>query len=150
MFPLNRGVCAPHPDRPSFPVTGQTLSLKNISTDMSGFYICTSSNEVGTESCNITVAVRPRKSGLGGGRRERGRGRGVDQGPKITGLGSKGAAETDLVGVNWGAPLGLPAGRVAGCPQSDAPSPRGQSSSLGSLEVEPQMDFWKPAQSYLP
>ncbi|VCX39491.1 unnamed protein product [Gulo gulo] len=25
---------------------------------MSGYYICTSSNEVGTESCNITVAVR--------------------------------------------------------------------------------------------
>ncbi|XP_032245224.1 cell surface A33 antigen [Phoca vitulina] len=40
-------------------VTGQTLSLKNISTDMSGYYICTSSNEVGTASCNITVAVRP-------------------------------------------------------------------------------------------
>ncbi|KAM8818758.1 cell surface A33 antigen [Rhynchonycteris naso] len=41
------------------PGTGQTLSLKNISTDTSGYYICTSSNEVGTESCNITVAVRP-------------------------------------------------------------------------------------------
>ncbi|XP_045651671.1 cell surface A33 antigen [Ursus americanus] len=46
-------------ERPAPAVTGQTLSLKNISTDMSGFYICTSSNEVGTESCNITVAVRP-------------------------------------------------------------------------------------------
>uniref|UniRef100_A0A673U7Z3 Cell surface A33 antigen n=2 Tax=Suricata suricatta TaxID=37032 RepID=A0A673U7Z3_SURSU len=45
--------------RPAPPVTGQTLSLKNISADMSGYYICTSSNEVGTVSCNITVAVRP-------------------------------------------------------------------------------------------
>uniref|UniRef100_A0A8C6E085 Cell surface A33 antigen n=1 Tax=Moschus moschiferus TaxID=68415 RepID=A0A8C6E085_MOSMO len=41
------------------PVTGQTFSLKNISTEMSGYYICISSNEVGTASCNITVAVRP-------------------------------------------------------------------------------------------
>nr|KAF6413257.1 glycoprotein A33 [Molossus molossus] len=41
------------------PGTGQTLTLRNISTDTSGFYICTSSNEVGTESCNITVTVRP-------------------------------------------------------------------------------------------
>lgn len=35
------------------------MSLKNISTDTSGYYLCTSSNEVGTESCNITVTVRP-------------------------------------------------------------------------------------------
>ncbi|XP_008846480.1 cell surface A33 antigen [Nannospalax galili] len=41
------------------PVPGQPLVLKNISTDISGYYICTSSNEVGTESCNITVTVRP-------------------------------------------------------------------------------------------
>ncbi|XP_066117143.1 cell surface A33 antigen [Saccopteryx bilineata] len=41
------------------PGMGQTLSLKNISADTSGYYICTSSNEVGTESCNITVTVRP-------------------------------------------------------------------------------------------
>lgn len=74
------------------------MSLKNISTDMSGYYICTSSNEVGTASCNITVAVRPRKSRLGGEG-----GRGVDQGRKITGLGSKEAAERDAVEVNWGA-----------------------------------------------
>ncbi|KAK1329502.1 LOW QUALITY PROTEIN: hypothetical protein QTO34_011694, partial [Cnephaeus nilssonii] len=37
------------------PGAGHTLTLKNISTDMSGYYICTSSNEVGTESCNITL-----------------------------------------------------------------------------------------------
>ncbi|XP_016057818.1 PREDICTED: cell surface A33 antigen [Miniopterus natalensis] len=41
------------------PGEGQTLSLRNISTDTSGYYICTASNEVGTESCNITVTVRP-------------------------------------------------------------------------------------------
>lgn len=55
-------VLSPDPDSPSSPVVGQTLSLKNISTDTSGYYLCTSSNEVGTESCNITVTVRPRKS----------------------------------------------------------------------------------------
>uniref|UniRef100_A0A8C2NFJ6 Cell surface A33 antigen n=1 Tax=Capra hircus TaxID=9925 RepID=A0A8C2NFJ6_CAPHI len=47
-----------HQERQVTPVTGQTFSLKNISTEMSGYYICISSNEVGTESCNITVAVR--------------------------------------------------------------------------------------------
>ncbi|XP_059871150.1 cell surface A33 antigen [Delphinus delphis] len=48
-----------HQERPVAPVTGQIFSLKNISTEMSGYYICTSSNDVGMESCNITVAVRP-------------------------------------------------------------------------------------------
>uniref|UniRef100_A0A2I3G1Q8 Ig-like domain-containing protein n=1 Tax=Nomascus leucogenys TaxID=61853 RepID=A0A2I3G1Q8_NOMLE len=38
--------------------SGQPVSLKNISTDTSGYYICTSSNEEGTQFCNITVAVR--------------------------------------------------------------------------------------------
>ncbi|XP_039737481.1 cell surface A33 antigen isoform X1 [Pteropus medius] len=47
-------------ERAGSPVTGQSWTLKNISTDTSGYYICTSSNEVGAESCNITVAVRPR------------------------------------------------------------------------------------------
>ncbi|XP_004464776.1 cell surface A33 antigen [Dasypus novemcinctus] len=41
------------------PVTGQTLSLKNISTDMSGYYLCFSSNEIRTQSCNISLSVRP-------------------------------------------------------------------------------------------
>lgn len=41
------------------PVSGEPLLLKNISTEMAGYYICTSSNEVGTEFCNITVAPRP-------------------------------------------------------------------------------------------
>ncbi|CAK6439851.1 unnamed protein product [Pipistrellus nathusii] len=41
------------------PGAGHALTLRNISTDMSGYYVCTSSNEVGTESCNITLIVRP-------------------------------------------------------------------------------------------
>ncbi|XP_051041711.1 cell surface A33 antigen [Phodopus roborovskii] len=41
------------------PASGQPLILKNITTDMAGYYICTSSNEVGVKSCNITVAPRP-------------------------------------------------------------------------------------------
>ncbi|XP_025939216.1 cell surface A33 antigen [Apteryx mantelli] len=38
---------------------GEQLTLKNVSADTSGFYICTSSNRVGKESCNITVSVVP-------------------------------------------------------------------------------------------
>ncbi|NXU38040.1 GPA33 protein, partial [Drymodes brunneopygia] len=38
---------------------GQQITLKNISADTSGFYICTSKNIVGTESCNMTVSVVP-------------------------------------------------------------------------------------------
>ncbi|NP_001178758.1 cell surface A33 antigen precursor [Rattus norvegicus] len=41
------------------PVSGEPLLLKNISADTAGYYICTSSNDVGTEFCNITVAPRP-------------------------------------------------------------------------------------------
>ncbi|XP_075707123.1 cell surface A33 antigen-like [Rhinoderma darwinii] len=35
------------------------LTLKNISMETSGFFICTSNNKVGRESCNITLAVMP-------------------------------------------------------------------------------------------
>ncbi|NXI21596.1 GPA33 protein, partial [Sterrhoptilus dennistouni] len=38
---------------------GQQITLKNISADTSGFYICTATNEVGTEFCNMTVSVVP-------------------------------------------------------------------------------------------
>ncbi|NXQ55287.1 GPA33 protein, partial [Anthoscopus minutus] len=38
---------------------GQQITLKNISADTSGFYICTSTNDVGTEFCNMTVSVVP-------------------------------------------------------------------------------------------
>ncbi|XP_072504846.1 cell surface A33 antigen [Notamacropus eugenii] len=40
------------------PATEKTLLLKNISDATSGYYICTSTNEMGSASCNITVAVR--------------------------------------------------------------------------------------------
>ncbi|NXC05375.1 GPA33 protein, partial [Orthonyx spaldingii] len=38
---------------------GQQITLKNISADTSGFYICTSTNVVGTEFCNMTVSIVP-------------------------------------------------------------------------------------------
>lgn len=38
---------------------GQQITLKNISADTSGFYICTSTNVVGTEFCNMTVSAVP-------------------------------------------------------------------------------------------
>ncbi|KFQ07337.1 Cell surface A33 antigen, partial [Leptosomus discolor] len=38
---------------------GQLITLKNISADTSGFYICTSTNTVGTAFCNMTVSVVP-------------------------------------------------------------------------------------------
>ncbi|NXJ90661.1 GPA33 protein, partial [Corythaixoides concolor] len=38
---------------------GEQITLKNISADTSGFYICTSTNAVGKESCNMTVSVVP-------------------------------------------------------------------------------------------
>ncbi|XP_051854992.1 cell surface A33 antigen [Antechinus flavipes] len=41
------------------PATGMSLLLQNVSDATSGYYICTSANEMGTEFCNITVAIRP-------------------------------------------------------------------------------------------
>ncbi|KAK2839954.1 hypothetical protein Q5P01_013694 [Channa striata] len=41
------------------------LSLFNISQDMSGYYICTSSNELGSASCNFTLAVMPSSMNIG-------------------------------------------------------------------------------------
>ncbi|KAM6290418.1 cell surface A33 antigen [Porphyrio hochstetteri] len=38
---------------------GEQITLKNISADTSGFYICTSTNSVGKEFCNMTVSVVP-------------------------------------------------------------------------------------------
>ncbi|XP_009704637.1 PREDICTED: cell surface A33 antigen, partial [Cariama cristata] len=38
---------------------GEQITLKNISADTSGFYICTSTNIVGKNSCNMTVSVLP-------------------------------------------------------------------------------------------
>ncbi|XP_021257807.1 cell surface A33 antigen [Numida meleagris] len=38
---------------------GEQITLKNVSADTSGFYICTSTNSVGKEICNMTVSVVP-------------------------------------------------------------------------------------------
>ncbi|XP_067402518.1 cell surface A33 antigen [Emydura macquarii macquarii] len=45
--------------RPLVSATGQQITLKNISADTSGFYICTSTNSVGQEICNMTVSIIP-------------------------------------------------------------------------------------------
>ncbi|NWU91569.1 GPA33 protein, partial [Upupa epops] len=45
--------------RPLQTTEGQQITLKNISADTSGFYICTSTNIVGKEFCNMTVSVVP-------------------------------------------------------------------------------------------
>ncbi|NWJ05472.1 GPA33 protein, partial [Crypturellus undulatus] len=45
--------------RPLQTAQGERLTLKNVSADTSGFYICTSTNRVGQESCNITLSVMP-------------------------------------------------------------------------------------------
>ncbi|XP_006124288.1 cell surface A33 antigen [Pelodiscus sinensis] len=39
--------------------TGQQITLKNVSADTSGFYICTATNTVGQEFCNMTVSIIP-------------------------------------------------------------------------------------------
>ncbi|XP_031150631.1 uncharacterized protein gpa33b [Sander lucioperca] len=41
------------------------LSLFNISRDTSGFYICTSTNRIGSASCNFTLAVTPGNMNIG-------------------------------------------------------------------------------------
>ncbi|XP_063812806.1 cell surface A33 antigen isoform X2 [Pseudophryne corroboree] len=40
-------------------IDGGQLTLKNISMDSSGFFICTSTNRIGEEFCNLTLAVMP-------------------------------------------------------------------------------------------
>ncbi|XP_061697701.1 cell surface A33 antigen-like isoform X2 [Syngnathoides biaculeatus] len=42
------------------------LSLFNISRQTSGFYICVSTNRVGSEKCNFTLAVMPGSMNFGG------------------------------------------------------------------------------------
>ncbi|XP_028249374.1 cell surface A33 antigen-like [Parambassis ranga] len=41
------------------------LSLFNISRETSGFYICTSTNRIGSASCNFTLAVVPSSMNIG-------------------------------------------------------------------------------------
>ncbi|KFQ35774.1 Cell surface A33 antigen, partial [Mesitornis unicolor] len=38
---------------------GELITLKNVSADTSGFYICTAVNIVGKASCNMTVSIVP-------------------------------------------------------------------------------------------
>ncbi|XP_074839590.1 cell surface A33 antigen [Carettochelys insculpta] len=44
--------------------TGQQITLKNVSADTSGFYICTATNSVGQEFCNMTVSVVPQSMNI--------------------------------------------------------------------------------------
>ncbi|XP_063744650.1 cell surface A33 antigen-like [Eleginops maclovinus] len=41
------------------------LSLFNISMETSGFFICTSTNQIGSSSCNLTLAVTPGSMNIG-------------------------------------------------------------------------------------
>ncbi|TFK07812.1 otopetrin-2-like [Platysternon megacephalum] len=45
--------------RPLVSASGQQITLKNVSADTSGFYICTATNSVGQEFCNMTVSIVP-------------------------------------------------------------------------------------------
>uniref|UniRef100_A0A3Q3XCV8 Ig-like domain-containing protein n=1 Tax=Mola mola TaxID=94237 RepID=A0A3Q3XCV8_MOLML len=45
--------------------TDGVLSLFNISIETSGFYICTSTNRIGSASCNLTLAVMPGSMNIG-------------------------------------------------------------------------------------
>ncbi|KAM9346810.1 uncharacterized protein ABDE67_011119 [Symphorus nematophorus] len=42
-----------------------TLHLFNISRETSGFFICTSTNRIGSASCNLTLAVMPASMNIG-------------------------------------------------------------------------------------
>ncbi|XP_074551436.1 V-set and immunoglobulin domain-containing protein 2-like [Halichoeres trimaculatus] len=41
------------------------VSLFNVSKEMSGFYICSSTNRIGSASCNLTLSVQPGSMNLG-------------------------------------------------------------------------------------
>ncbi|XP_032660731.1 cell surface A33 antigen [Chelonoidis abingdonii] len=45
--------------RPLVSASGPQITLKNVSADTSGFYICTATNSVGQEFCNMTVSILP-------------------------------------------------------------------------------------------
>ncbi|XP_014454476.1 cell surface A33 antigen isoform X1 [Alligator mississippiensis] len=45
--------------RPLQATQGQLITLKNVSAETSGFYICTSTNSVGHQFCNMTVSIMP-------------------------------------------------------------------------------------------
>uniref|UniRef100_A0A8C8RAX4 Glycoprotein A33 n=1 Tax=Pelusios castaneus TaxID=367368 RepID=A0A8C8RAX4_9SAUR len=51
-------------NRPLASERGQQITLKNISADTAGFYICTSKNGVGEDFCNLTVSVVPQSMNI--------------------------------------------------------------------------------------
>ncbi|XP_068602577.1 cell surface A33 antigen-like [Brachionichthys hirsutus] len=54
--------------RPFPPRTVQkdgSVSLFNISREMSGFYVCTATNRIGSASCNLTLSVMPPSMNIG-------------------------------------------------------------------------------------
>ncbi|KAM8976952.1 cell surface A33 antigen [Pelodytes ibericus] len=46
-------------------IEGGDLTLKNISMDSSGFFVCTSNNKIGEDFCNLTLAVMPPSMNIG-------------------------------------------------------------------------------------
>nr|XP_061827903.1 cell surface A33 antigen-like [Nerophis lumbriciformis] len=55
----------PRPYPPKTTEKNGALSLFNISRETSGFFICVSTNRVGSASCNFTLAVMPASSNMG-------------------------------------------------------------------------------------
>ncbi|XP_068185812.1 cell surface A33 antigen-like [Antennarius striatus] len=55
----------PRPFPPRTVEKDGALSLFNISREMSGFYICTSTNRIGSASCNLTLSVMPPSMNIG-------------------------------------------------------------------------------------
>ncbi|XP_053197103.1 cell surface A33 antigen-like [Scomber japonicus] len=55
----------PRPFPPKTTEVNGSLSLFNISQETSGFFVCTSTNEVASTSCNLTLAVVPASMNIG-------------------------------------------------------------------------------------
>ncbi|XP_044072356.1 cell surface A33 antigen-like [Siniperca chuatsi] len=55
----------PRPFPPKTAEKDGAISLFNITREMSGFYVCTSINRIGSASCNITLAVMPGSMNVG-------------------------------------------------------------------------------------
>lgn len=63
MFMIQAGVYVAHILINKHDVVAEdgVLSLFNITKETSGFFICLSKNDIGSASCNFTLAVMPRK-----------------------------------------------------------------------------------------
>ncbi|XP_026787505.3 glycoprotein A33 (transmembrane), paralog a [Pangasianodon hypophthalmus] len=55
----------PRPNPPKSTDLNGVLSLYNISAETSGYYICTSTNKIRSESCNLTLSVMPYSMKIG-------------------------------------------------------------------------------------